>query len=68
MRILKEILLFFEKFYRNFRENVGENLENVGNMDLYGVLGIAPESSENFKKLVEKSPETCKILKIFVNF
>ena len=37
MKILKEILRFFEnfwKFYRKFRENLGKNLENFGNMDL----------------------------------
>ena len=27
-----------------------------------------PEASENIKKLVEKSLETCKIFKIFMNF
>ena len=59
LTILKEILRFFEKFYRNFREN-------LGNMDLYGVRGAKPpEASENIKKVVEKSLETCKI---FMNF
>ena len=61
LKILKEILRFFEnveKFYPNFRENVGKNLENFGNMDLQGVRGGSPEASENIKKLVEKSMET----------
>ena len=39
-----------------------KNLENFGNMDLLGV------PSENIKRFVEKSMETCKILKIFMNF
>ena len=37
LKIYREMLRFFEifwKFYRNFRENLGENLENFGNMDL----------------------------------
>ena len=37
MKIDMQILRFFEgflKFYRNFRENLGEILENLGNMDL----------------------------------
>ena len=37
----------------------------------YGFVGGSgadpPEASENIKKLVEKSMETCKILKIFIN-
>ena len=38
-------------------------------MDLYGVPEAEPaEGSQNFKKLVEKSMETCKILKIFMNY
>ena len=52
----------FWKFCRNVRENLGKNLENFWNMDLYGV------PSENIKKLVEKSIETGKILKIFMHF
>ena len=75
--MLKEILRFFEnfikfyrdflKFYRHFREN----LENFGNMHSYEVWGTEtppPEASEIIKNLVEKSMETCKILKIFMNF
>ena len=38
----------------------------------YGFVGGSgaepPEASENIKKLVEKSVETGKILKIFMNF
>ena len=42
-KILNEILLFFEKFwkfYRNFRENLGKNLENfeMFHQNLYGKL------------------------------
>ena len=48
LKFLKEILLFFEnylKFYRNFRGNLGKNLESFGYMAFYGV----PEPSENIK-------------------
>ena len=37
LKFLKEILRFFENFlklYRIFRENLGKNLENFGNMHL----------------------------------
>ena len=59
MKILKEILRFFEdflKFYRYFRENLGKNLENFGNLDLYGVRAAEPpEASENiFLKISRK--------------
>ena len=38
-------------------------------MDFYGVLGAEPpEASENVKKLVEKSMENGKILKLFMKF
>ena len=38
-------------------------------MDLYGVGAEHPEASENIlKKLVEKSMENGKILKIFMKF
>ena len=69
MTVFKEILRFFEnflKFYRNIRENLGKNLEN---MDLYGVRGggrSPPKLAKLFKKLVEKSLENCKILKPFM--
>ena len=43
--------MIFLRFYRNFRENLGKNLENFGNMDLYGVRGAEPpETSENIIK------------------
>ena len=67
LKILKEILRFFEKIfkiYRNFRENLGKILENFGNMHFNG----APKASAIIKKLVTKSIETCKILKIFMNY
>ena len=65
LKILKEVLRFFVKFYRNSRENLGKYSENFGNMHLYGVLGAEPpEASEIIKNLVEKSMETCKLLKI----
>ena len=68
MKILQEILRFFEKFLEFFR-NFSENLENVGNMHLKGGSGAEPpESSKIFKKLLEKSMETGKILKIYMNF
>ena len=41
------------------RENSGKNLEKFGNIDFENI------PSENIKKLVEKSMETCKI---FMNF
>ena len=65
LRILKEIFTIFGKFYRKLIENLGKNLENFGNTDLEGIHGRIPppEASETFKKLVEKSMETCKILK-----
>ena len=70
MKIFKEILRFFENFlkiYRNIRENLGKNLEN---MDFQGVCGAGPREANEYitKKLVEKSMETDKILKIFMNF
>ena len=70
LRILKENLRYFEKYYRNFREKLGKNLENFWNMGgfLEGSGAEPPDASENFKKLVEKSLETCKILKIFMKF
>ena len=44
-------------------------MEKFGNMHLYGGSGVwAPEASEIIKNLVEKSMETCKILKIFMNY
>ena len=64
MKIEKENLRLFInvfKFYRNFCENLWKNLDNFGNMDLQ-------RASENIKKIVEKSMETRKILKIFMNF
>ena len=69
LRILKEILRFFEKFYRNFRENLGKKFRKSWKYGFVGGPGAEPpEASENYKKLVEKSLETCKILKIFMNF
>ena len=62
---------FFEKFlkfYRNLRENLGENLENFGNMHLWGLGGGAPECSKIIKNLVKKSMETCKLVEIFMNY
>ena len=42
-------------------------LEKFGNMGLYGVREAEPpEASENIKKVVEKSMENCKILKLFM--
>ena len=59
MKICKGILRFFEnflKFERNFRENLGKNLEHFGNIDLWGGSGGAPpQANENIKKLFEKS-------------
>ena len=52
MKCLKEIFQSFENFlkwYRNFRENLGKNLENFGNMHLEGVRGGAPEVIESIK-------------------
>ena len=49
----------FFKFYRNFHENFGKNLENFGNMHLSGVCG------EIIRNIVEKSMKTCKLLEIF---
>ena len=66
MKILRKILRFFKKFlkwFRNFRENLGKKWENFGNLHLYGVR----RAGEIIKKLVEKSMETCNILKIFMN-
>ena len=41
-----------------------KNLENFGNIDLYGVrVAAPPETGEIIKNL-----ETCKILKIFINY
>ena len=55
LKIVQEIQRLFEiflKFYRNFREHLGKNLENFGNMDSQGVRGAEPpEASENIKKL-----------------
>ena len=65
LKICKEILRFFEiylNFYRNFRENLGK----IKKLWKYGFVGV--EANENIKKLVDISMETCKILKIFMNF
>ena len=36
-------------------------------MDFYGVrMAEPPEANENIKKVVEKSMENCKILKLFM--
>ena len=65
----KGILRFFENFIEMFEKNLGKNLENFGNMGLQGVRGAEPpEASENIKKLVEKSMENGKILKLFMKF
>ena len=55
LTILKDIFRFFEKFNRNFRQNLGKNLENFGNMGLQGVRGAEPpEASDNIKKSIRK--------------
>ena len=72
MKILKEILRFFEiclkilsKFLQKFREKFRKFWE-------YAFVGVRraepPEASENIKKVVEKSMENCKILKLFMKF
>ena len=60
MRVLKNLL----KFYRTFRKNLGKVFENLGNMHFYAVSRA--ELAKLFKKLFEKSMETCKILKMRV--
>ena len=71
MKNLKEILRFFEKifkFYRNFRENLGKNLEFWKYAFVGGSGRGAPKANEIIKNLVEKSMETCRLLKIFMNY
>ena len=73
MKILKEILRVFERFFKilsKFMQKFMENLGNLGNMHLYGVRGWAKptEVSEIIQNFVEKSVETCKHLKIFMNY
>ena len=57
-----EIFYILTKFSRQLREKFWI-YAFVG-----GSEGGASETSENIKKWVEKSMETCKILKIFINF
>ena len=64
----KEILRFFEnllKFYQNFRENLLKNLENFGNMDMYGVLAAEPS---NRAKILKNSLKINANLQNFENF
>ena len=72
MKIYKEILRAFDnllKCYRNFRENLGQNLENLEIWICMGSGGAEPhEANENIKELVEKSTENCKIMKLFMKF
>ena len=67
LKILRKFCDFW-KFYLNFRKNLGSNLEPFLNMELAGVRGAEPpDASENIKKLFQKSMETSKISKIFMN-
>ena len=47
-------LKFFYNFYGNFRKNLGKNLENFGNIHLYGVLGRSLRSYRNYQTLSRK--------------
>ena len=59
----------FWKCNRNFRENLGKNLENFGHMDLYVVLGAEPrEASENIKKMSKNQWKTAKFRNFSWNF
>ena len=64
LKILKEIVLFF-KFYRNFLENLGKILRKFWK---YAFVGGSSEASEIIENLVEKTMETSKHLKIFMNY
>ena len=49
-KICKEILRVFEKFwkfYRNFRKNLGKNVENFENVDLWGARGALPSEASD---------------------
>ena len=66
-----DILPFVEKnlkLYRNFRDNLGTNVENLRICICWGIGGGAPEASEFIKILGEKSMETYNFLKIFMNY
>ena len=49
----------------------GKFMEKFRKFSKYGFVGgsgAEPRRFENIKKLIEKSMETCKILKVFMHF
>ena len=71
MKILKEILLFFQKSLKSlskFSRKFEETFRYFQKFGFLGVRGGAPEASEIIKNLVEKSMEPCKLLKNFHEF
>ena len=69
-----EILRFFEFFFNILSKFSRKFMGEFRKFWKYAFVGGSepdpppPESSEIIKKLVAKSIETCKILKIFMNF
>ena len=66
--LISRFFEIFLQFYRNFRENLGKIQKILEICICKGFGGQTPEAREIIKKLVEKSMETCKCLKIFMNY
>ena len=59
----------FFKIWSKFSLEFRENFRKCWKYGFVGGLGGGdPEASENIKKVVEKSMENCKILKLFMKF
>ena len=65
MRFIENLLKFLSKFSRKFREK----FRKFWKYACRGGSGAEPsEASEIIKNIVEKSMETCILLKIFINY
>ena len=65
LRFYEKFLKFLSKFSRKFREKFRKFWKYAF---VRGSGAEPPEASENIKKVLEKSMENCKILKLFMKF
>ena len=68
LKIVEEILRFFEKFYEIQAKISGKFRKVWKYAFAWGSGAEASEVSEIIKNLIKKSMEACKLVKIFMNY
>ena len=63
-----EIFWKFFKIWSKFSRKFRENFRKLWKYGFVGGGAEPPDANENIKKVVEKSIENCKILKLFMKF